>query len=61
MIVWRWVQGSTAPVRCVWDDRGTGGREGSLWATSTGLLLATAGHGTPEGETYELRQDLRVM
>ena len=51
---------TSAPWR-VWDDSGTGGREGSLWVNSMGLLLATAGHRAPEEDTFELREDLSIF
>lgn len=53
--------GSQRDPLAVWDDSGTGGREGSLWVTSMGLLLAAPGHQPPEEEAFELREDLKIL
>lgn len=39
-----WTTMSSVPPKCVWTDAGTGGKSGSLWVNSMGLLVAVVGH-----------------
>ena len=53
-----WLALSSTKPQKMWDDSGTGGRAGSLWAmTSMQLLTVTSGHLVPEGDFYELKSN----
>jgi hypothetical protein len=48
-----WVVPSTAKPKLIWDDSGSGGRAGSVWAmNSLGLMAVTQGHSAPTGEEF---------
>ena len=51
----KWCRPITSPPRLIWDDTGTGGRDGAVWqAGSFGLMIATQGHNPPTSELLEL-------
>jgi hypothetical protein len=51
----KWCRPITSPPRLIWDDAGTGGRDGAVWqAGSFGLMIATQGHNPPTSELLEL-------
>jgi len=59
----RWCKPSAAAPKLVWDDAGTGGRRGSLWAVGPfGLLFATHGDAPPQkDDVWELSSTRFVL
>ena len=52
----RWTRQAFEAPRLLWDDRGTGGRAGSLWAVNNmGHCWAVAGYEAPTRAFHELR------
>ena len=52
----RWTRQAFEAPRLLWDDRGTGGRAGSLWAVNNmGHCWAVAGYQAPTRAFHELR------
>lgn len=50
-----WVREATVEPECLWDDRGLGGRKGSVWRVNgMQLVWATRGYAPPDGPFYEL-------
>jgi len=52
----KWCKPISVPPKLVWDDTGTGGRQGAVWQVgSFSLLQVTRGHSPPpEDELLEL-------
>ena len=46
----------------LWDDAGTGGKQGSVWlVNSMGLMAVTRGHDPPTDTFYDLKSKRFMM
>jgi hypothetical protein len=52
----KWLSRTTRAPKLVWEDSGTGGRPGAIWATNgMHLVTVTKGHAPPVAMFYEMR------